>query len=143
MIRGGAVATADEIRASIEEGRAALKAALEGADASKWEQVGSGNEEWTPRAIAEHAIGSEGYFAKGVAGAMLGKEPALPELALANPSEAVAALEAAVEECNKVYRYVEDRDLEKTVGENSTIQGMMEILAGHAAEHASEISASA
>lgn len=137
------MATADEIRASIDEGRTALKAALEGADASKWEQVGAGNEEWTPRKIAEHVIGSEGYFARGVAGAMLGKEPEQRELALTTPAEAVAALEAAVEDCNKVYRYVEDRDLEKRVGEDGTIQGMMEGLAAHAADHASEIGASA
>lgn len=137
------MASADEIRTSIAEGRAQLKAALEGADVSKWEQVGSGNDEWSPRAIAEHAIGSEAYFARGVSAAMLGKEPAQPELALANPAEAMTALEAAVAEYDKVYRYVEDRDLEKAVGDNgATIGSMMGILASHAAEHAAEISAS-
>lgn len=137
------MASADEIRASIAEGRAQLKAALDGADASKWEQVGSGNEEWSPRKIAEHAIGSEGYFARGVSAAMLGKEPAQQKLELASPAEAMAALEAAVAECDKVYRYVEDRDLEKAVGDNgATIGSMMGILASHAVEHANEIKAS-
>jgi hypothetical protein len=137
------MASADEIRKQIDEGHAALKAAIEGADASKWETVGPGNPEWSPRQIAEHAIGSEVAIAGGVANAMMGKPPERKELALANPAEAMAALEEAVEASTKVTRYVEDRDLEKRVGENSTIQGMMELLGTHAVDHANEITASA
>lgn len=137
------MASADEIRKQIDEGHAALKAAIEGADASKWEQVGAGNDEWSPRQIAEHTIGSEVGIAGGVATAMMGKAPERPELALSSPSEAMAALEEAIEASTKVTRYVEDRDLEKRVGENSTIQGMMELLATHATNHANEIKASA
>jgi len=137
------MASADEIRGRIDAGREALKAALGAADASKWEQVGAGNDEWSPRQIAEHAIGAERGIAGGVAGAMMGKAPERPELALTSPAEAMTALEAAVADVNKVIRYVEDRDLEKKVGESSTIQGMMEILASHAADHANEITASA
>ena len=137
------MASADEIRAQIQEGRAALKAALEAADGSKWEQVGSGNEEWTPRAIAEHAIGAESYFAGGVATTMQSNFSAGGELSLADPAEAMAALETAVAAADKVYRYVEDRDLEKAVGDNGgTIASMMGVLGGHAAEHAAELTAS-
>ena len=138
------MASADEIRTSIEEGRAELKAALEAADTAKWETVGTGNEEWSPRQIAEHTIGAEAAIAGGIAAAMMGKAPERKELALANPAEAMAALEAAVEDVNKVLRYVEDRDLEKAVGENGgTIGSMMGILASHAVDHANEIKASA
>jgi hypothetical protein len=87
-------------------------------------------------------IGADRSFAGRVADAMLGKAPERPELALANPQEALAALEAAVEDANRVTRYVEDRDLGKTAGEDSSIQATMELMATHVAEHAAQISGS-
>lgn len=135
------MASADELRTQIEQAHEALKAAIEAADASKWEQVPDGDEEWHARQMAEHVIGGELGIAGGVADAMMGKAPDRPELALASPAEASAALEAAVEASNKVTRYVEDRDLEKRVGEDSTIQARLELLALHANVHAEQISA--
>ena len=135
------MASADELRKQIEEGHAALKAAIEGADASKWEAV-SGGEEWSARQMAEHVIGGELGIAGGVATTMMGKPPEKPELALSNPSEAMAALESAIEASEKVTRYVEDRDLPKPVGESgATIESMMALLGSHAADHAQQISA--
>jgi DinB family protein len=138
-VEGIVVATADEIRGQIEDGRAALRAALEGADAGSWEQ-GPGGDEWSARQAAEHTIGSERSYAGRVADAMLGKAPESVELALASPQEALVALESMVEDVNRVIRYVEDRDLPKTAGETSTIQATMEQMASHAAEHAAQIS---
>ncbi len=135
------MASADELRAQIDEGHAALKAAFEGADASKWETVPGGDEEWNARQMAEHVIGGELGIAGGVASTMLGKPPEKPDLALASPADALAALEAAIEASNKVTRYVEDRDLPKAVGENGgTIESMMALLGSHAADHANQIS---
>jgi hypothetical protein len=133
------VATADEIRGQIEVSRTALRGALEAVDAGTWEQARA-DDEWTPRQAAEHVIGSERVIAGRVADAMLGKAPERPELALANPQDALAALEAAVEDANRVIRYVEDRDLIKTAGENSSIQAQLERMATHAVEHATQIS---
>lgn len=135
------MATADEIRGQIEASRTALRGALEAADAGAWEQPLAGDE-WTPRQAAEHVIGTERYFAGRVADAMLGKAPERPELALASPQDALAALEAAVEDANRVIRYVEDRDLTKTAGEDSSIQATLELMATHTAEHATQISGS-
>ena len=135
------MASADELRGQIDEGHAALKAAMEAADAAKWEVVPDGDEEWHARQMAEHVIGGELGIAGGVADTMMGKPPDRPELALASPAEAIAALEAAVEASNKVTRYVEDRDLEKKVGEDQTIQSRMELLALHATVHAAQITA--
>lgn len=135
------MATADEIRGQIEESRTALRGALESADAGAWEETLAGDE-WSARKTAEHVIGAERYFAGQVADAMLGKAPERPELALANPQEALAALEAAVEDANRVTRYVEDRDLGKTAGEDSSIQATLELMATHVAEHAAQISGS-
>lgn len=134
------MASADELRAQIEQSHAALKAAMEAADASKWEVVPEGDEAWSARQIAEHVIGGELGIVGGVADTMMGKAPDRPELALASPADAVAALDAAVEASNKVTRYVEDRDLAKTVGEDSTIEARMELLAYHANDHAKQIS---
>ena len=114
---------------------------MEAADAAKWEVVPDGDEEWHARQMAEHVIGGELGIAGGVADTMMGKPPDRPELALASPAEAIAALEAAVEASNKVTRYVEDRDLEKKVGEDQTIQSRMELLALHATVHAAQITA--
>lgn len=134
------MASADELRTQIDQGHETLKAVFEGADASKWEQVPDGDEEWNARQMAEHVIGSELGIAGGVANTMMGKAPERPELALASPAEAMTALEAAVEASNKVTRYVEDRDLEKPVGENGgTIESMLALLGSHATDHASQI----
>ena len=135
------MATADEIRGQIEESRTALRGALEAADAGAWEQTIAGDE-WTPRKTAEHVIGAERYFAGRVADAMLGKAPESQELALASPQEALEALDAAIEDANRVTRYVEDRDLSKTAGDDSSIQATMEMMATHVAEHAAQISGS-
>lgn len=135
------MATADEIRGQIDEARGALRSALEAADAGAWEQALAGDE-WTPRQAAEHVIGTERFYAGRVADAMLGKAPERPELALASPQDALTALEAAVEDANRVTRYVEDRDLSKTAGEDSSIQATLEAMATHVAEHAAQISGS-
>jgi uncharacterized damage-inducible protein DinB len=135
------VATADEIRGQIDEARAALREAIEAADASSWEQA-TGDEEWSARQAAEHVIGAERRFAGRVADAMLGKAPERPELVLASPQAALAALEAAVTDSNRVIRYVEDRDLQKTAGEASSIQATLELMGTHATEHAAQISGS-
>jgi len=135
------VATAEEIRAQIDEARVALRGAIEAADVGSWEQ-GPGGEEWSARQAAEHVIGVERSYAGRVADAMMGKAPERPELALSSPQEALTALDEAVADANKVIRYVEDRDLLKTAGENSSIQATMEQMANHATEHASQISGS-
>lgn len=85
-------------------------------------------------------IGSERSYAGRVADAMLGKAPESVELALASPQEALEALDSTVEEVNRVIRYVEDRDLQKTAGETSSIEATMVQMALHAAEHAAQIS---
>jgi len=133
------VATAEEIRTQIDEGREALRGAIEAADVGSWEQ-GTSGEGWSARQAAEHVIGWELSFAGRVADAMMGKAPESPELALSSPQEALAALEEAVAATNKVIRYVEDRDLPKKAGETSSIQATLELMATHAVEHASQIS---
>jgi hypothetical protein len=138
--------TADEYRATMETNGTALRAAIEDA-ADRWEQVPDGDEEWSPRAVAEHAVGSEYWFSGIVASAMQGKPTDRPELSFPTSAEALAALDAAKEAADKAYRYVEDRDLEKPAELNigafpNTIEGVLQITAWHRDDHAKQIRSS-
>lgn len=135
--------TADEYRATLEANVTALRAAIEGA-ADRWEQAPDGDEAWSPRAVAEHAIGSEYWFAGMVATAMQGRPPDRPELSLESSEAALTALETAREVADKAYRYVEDRDLEKPAELNigafpNTIEGVLQITAWHRDDHARQL----
>lgn len=134
------MATADELRTKIEANRQALKEAIEAASA-KWEQVAG--EEWSPRKIAEHAIGAERAFAGMVARAMQGNPPERKELALSSSSDALAALDSAAADFTKVVRYVEDRDLAKTAEVGgpyaNSIEGALQLSGDHLADHAQHI----
>ncbi len=139
------MATADEYRAGLEADLATLRSAIEGAG-DKWEQAPEGEDEWSPRAAAEHVVGAEYYFAGLVASAMQGKAPDRPELSLPSNAEALSALQAASETADKAYRYVEDRDLEKPAeltadGYPSTIEGVIQLTSQHRAAHAEQIGA--
>ena len=79
---------------------------------------------------------------------MSGRAPEKVELSLNNSQEALEAFNLAVEECDKVIRYVEERDLDKTVDvpESSplkTIKDNMERIASHSEEHANQIAETA
>ena len=132
------MASADELRAMIEANRQALKEAIEAA-AAKWEQA-PGGEEWTPRHIAEHAIGSERAFAGVVAAAMQGKAPDRQQLELPSSADALAAMDAAAADFSRVVRYVEDRDLPKAAEVGGayarSIEGALQLSADHLADHA-------
>ncbi|MDA0364409.1 MAG: DinB family protein [Chloroflexi bacterium] len=135
------MANADELRTKIEANRQALRDAIE-ASSAKWEQS-PGGEEWSPRKIAEHAIGAERGFAGMVATAMQGNPPERQELALASSAEAITALESAAAAFTKVVRYVEDRDLPKSapaIGDYApSIEGALQLSADHLANHAEHI----
>jgi hypothetical protein len=138
--------TAEEYRAELDTSRAALRVAIESASGS-WEQAPDGDDQWSPRAVAEHVIGAEYYFAKLVAAAMQGKETDGPDLSFASTSDAASAFEEAIEVADKAYRYVEDRDLEKPSELNAgdsypgTIEGVLQLATWHLTDHAEQIAA--
>lgn len=133
----------EEINNQIQIGRSSFRETLESLDDDKWDSSPS-SDEWSPRQIAEHAVGAERSFATRIADAMSGRAPEKVELSLNNSQEALEAFNLAVEECDKVIRYVEERDLDKTVDvpESSplkTIKDNMERIASHSEEHANQI----
>ena len=136
------MASADELRNEITANRAALKDAISAAS-GRWETGDDDN--WSPRKIAEHAIGSEAAFAGMVAGVMQGKAPDRAELSLTSAADAGAAVDAAAEVTDKVLRYVEDRDLAKDapmpdgVPFPKNIEGVLQLAAYHLKDHATQI----
>jgi len=133
----------EEINNQIQLGRSSFRETLENLDNDKWDNSSS-SDEWSPRQIAEHAIGAERSFAIRIADAMSGRAPEKVELSLASSEEALEAFNLAVEDCDRVIRYVEERDLHKAVdaSESSplkTIKDNMERIASHSEEHANQI----
>jgi hypothetical protein len=138
--------SAEEHRARIRDGRAALRAAIAGAE-RRWETSPGGDDEasWAPRRVAEHIVASDRYFTGMIATVMEGKPPPRLEYAFAAPGEAIAALDASTVDCEKVLRYIEDRDLAKVVPlperipAPKTIEGTLLLLAHHLNDHARQI----
>jgi hypothetical protein len=139
--------SADDYRTQVTAARTALRAAISGA-ADRWEMApaaGEGEEAWSPRQVAEHAIGSERFFARAIAGSMEGKAPERIEFAFATTDEALAALDSSIVDCDKVFRYVEDRDLAKAapmpdgVSFPKSIEGFLQLNAYHLNDHAKQI----
>ena len=134
------MAKADDLRATIEANRKALREAIEEAGA-KWEQAAG--DDWAPRKIAEHAIGAERYFAGVIATAMQGNPPERQPMELGSSAAAIEAMTAAEADFNRVARYVEDRDLVKaatvTGDYPQTVEGALKLSADHLADHAQQL----
>jgi len=130
------MASADELKREIEAAHGELRLAIEGARGS-WEQA-PGGEEWSPRQIAEHVVGSAFYFTSMV-DEILG-QPAQErrQFSFASSEEALAALSEA-EDAAAVYGRVQDADLEKPAPYMENVAGAMGEACSHAREHAQQI----
>src|SRR5438552_1305017 len=101
----------DELRAAIAAGRDAFQSALSDVAAS-WEAqppVPEGEEAWSPRQVAEHAIPLEVHFATRVCEAC--GYPGVTwegETSFADAAAASAALEQAITISNGRLKYVSD-----------------------------------
>ena len=136
--------TAAELIQTATEGRTAFKAAVAAA-ADRWETVSEG-EEWTPRKIAEHAIGAERSFAGMMAEGVGQSAPTPEELSLASAEEAAAAFDASGEAVRAVVEAVSEENIgaaapmpdeapfDKTVG------GVMTLVSWHYQDHTGQIS---
>jgi hypothetical protein len=135
--------TPDELRTTIAQARTAFRSSLESA-ASAWETKpasGEGEDSWSPRQVAEHAIPTEVFFATAVCDACgyPGVQYEGPS-SFATAAEAVAALDGAVALADGRLKYVSDTDLPKRKDDATrTAQEWMELAAYHLNDHAQQI----
>ena len=141
--------TADELRAGISGGRAALKAAI-AASAGNWEvakgTADDGEAGWSPRQVAEHVIPAEMMFANNICKACdyegptspLGKNPQF-----ASADDAIAALDATQAAFNSKVNYVQDEELGKSAGGEgmgaAPVSALMTMATWHLADHAAQM----
>jgi hypothetical protein len=135
------MASAQELRQQLLANRAAFREAL-AAVGGKWEQAAP-DDEWTPRRIAEHAIGADVLFATRTFEAMQSKPSEWERQPLETVDAALARLDAAAAIADRAYRYVEDHDLRKAgnpAGDYpKTVEGIMQNAVDHFAEHAATL----
>jgi hypothetical protein len=130
------MASAKELREMIAMNRETLKQAFESAGA-KWEET-LPDDEWSPRRIAEHAVGQETTYANRAAGILGGNPVPTQEWTFENAQAAVEALTKIGPEADKRYAWAEDRDLPKSDG-TRTLQATMESAANHLMEHVEQL----
>ncbi|MCK9485727.1 MAG: DinB family protein [Dehalococcoidia bacterium] len=136
------MASADELRQQIADARNAFRQALQGVD-GKWEQS-PGGEEWSPKQIAQHAIGGEVYFANFVSTAMLGKPGEADRSEIASSADALTRHEAAAALADRAFKYVEDSDLTKPAenipgSTDQNVEAAMRGAAAHLREHTEQL----
>ncbi len=140
--------TADELRAGISGGRAALKAAI-AASAGNWEvakgTADDGEAGWSPRVVAEHVIPAEMMFANGICAACGydGPDNPLSSTEFANAGDAIAALDAMEAAFNSKVSYVQDEELGKSAGGEgmgaAPVSALMTMATWHLADHAAQM----
>lgn len=141
------MASADECRATIDANRDALRDALMGAGAS-WDQAPSESddeEQWSARQVAEHVIGAERSFAGMIAAVTNVEAPERQDHSFATVEEAIAELEAAINDANKVLLGLSDDDLaiEARAIANfpPSVEGLLQLTAYHLEDHSRQIAA--
>ena len=140
--------TADELRAGISGGRAALKAAV-AASAGNWETAkgtaDDGEAGWSPRQVAEHVIPAEMMFANGICAACGydGPNNPLTSTEFASAGDAIAALDAMEAAFNSKVSYVQDEELGKSAGGEgmgaAPVSALMTMATWHLADHAAQM----
>ena len=132
------MASAAEMRQQLAANRTAFREALS-ATGGKWEQAAP-DDEWTPRQLAEHAIGADVLMSTRCFEAMQAKPTDWVRKPLENLEAALTTLDAATAISDRAFRYVEDHDLLKmgtppsdTYAKN--VSGILQNAIDHLAEH--------
>jgi hypothetical protein len=135
--------TPDELRATLDEARAAFRATLESAS-ENWDrkpEAAEGEAAWSARQVAQHAAASEVYFAKAICDACGYPGPEVPRERYATPAEAIAGFDKAVETSNSRIKYVTETDLPRQHESMGSVADMLATAATHLNEHAEQVRA--
>jgi hypothetical protein len=136
--------TPDGLRAGIASARQDFQSALEGAGAS-WETKpasgAEGEESWTPRQVAEHAIGADVYFASEICSACGYPGLELSRLSLPTPADALTAFAEASAKSDGRLKYVSENDLTMKHEKLGLVSDIMAMSVSHLRDHAAQIRA--
>jgi hypothetical protein len=132
------MASAQELRQQLAASRAAFREAM-AATGSKWEQAPA-DDEWAPRKIAEHAIGTDVLLSTRSFEALQSKPSDWQDQPLASVDAALAQFDSASAISDRAFRYVEDHDLTKAgnpVGGSysKNVEGILQNAINHLTEH--------
>ena len=135
--------TSDEIRQNISKSAENFKQTVNSFNGN-WTEAPD-DENWSAQQVAEHTVKAIIFFARIVSETMQSRPPEKVESAFPTKTAAIAAHESAVSILERVFRYVEDRDLGKPVDRSdendwpATIEGAMTRSYTHFDEHADQI----
>lgn len=136
------MASLDELRRAIREARAELLRAADPA-AATWDQPrgpeSSGEEGWSPRQAAEHAISADTAFARAVADAVGLEPPPRPTVVLPTLDVAVTVGADVAKLADGVYEALESTHLEMETRFAGNVEGVLRLAAEHLKEHARQI----
>lgn len=136
------MATADELRTRIADGRAAFRAALVAAG-DRYEQhpSGEGEDAWSPRQVAEHLIPVEGYYASQVCKAC--GYPGLDRVQGNFPTatDAVSAFDDISAKADGRLKYVTEKDLAMPHDRLGNVEAIIESNIKHLNDHAAQLRA--
>ena len=136
--------TAQELRDKLTEARELLMTAMRNSSDS-WEMGESSN--WGARRISEHVIEDENYFANAVASALEASAVQPIEIDAITVEIALDTFAQVTEDTNRVYGYIEDRDVKKPAkilagqGFEPTIGGAVDFAIWHLLDHVKQLEA--
>lgn len=135
------MATPDELRADLAAAREEFRSAVTAA-AGAWDAkpaAGEGEDAWSARQAAEHAIAAEAFFTTAICEACgyPGVERVTPSYPAA--ADALEGHTTVVEMCDKKLRYVTEKDLEMKHERWGTVADLLALCAHHLRDHAAQI----
>ncbi len=132
--------TPDELRSDLAAAREEFKSALSLVGPG-WEKTGEGTGEdaWSARQTAEHAIPVEAFFTTTICTTC--GYPGVDEVkgSYASPAEAATHMDEVAEMCNKKLKYVSAEDLEKKHERFGTAGELLAMNAHHLRDHAAQM----
>jgi hypothetical protein len=133
--------TPDELRAPIAAGRVKLEAAIRAAS-ENWNSS-IGDDDWSPKAAAEHVIPAEAFFASAVCDACGYPGIEMERSSYESADAALTALAAVSELSEGRLKYITPEDLENKHERLGSVVDILQQNAHHLVEHAEQIEAAA
>lgn len=134
--------TPDELRGSLAQGRDAFRAALDAVH-DRWEVrpegAAEGEDAWSPRQVAEHAIPLVVQFASAVCTSCGYPGLEVARVPYATAQEAIAAFEVAAAQADGRLKYVTEKDLAMPHERMGNVEAIMALSARHLSDHAAQL----